>query len=213
MVAKKLGWIKKAIGDVGKKLFFRQTDKINMFLMIAIVQSVIEEYRIIHEGNLSRALETLAQGAGTGASEIVADLIEKPVMAGMGMKFLLSKHLPDVALQIEWTLWSLAGKNAEKIFGKPMFIPAENSTEGVPEVVIPIKQCVMCAAKTDIKPEDLGNHDYFHVITELAEAAIQHIQDYVENRYRVLCRETKCFLRGDDQGELTVFFYPKDKTR
>jgi hypothetical protein len=59
----------------------------------------------------------------------------------------------------------------------------------------------------------LGNHDYFHVITELAEAAIQHIQDYVENRYRVLCRETKCFLRGDDQGELTVFFYPKDKTR
>ncbi|NHI94001.1 MAG: hypothetical protein EAX96_16045 [Candidatus Lokiarchaeota archaeon] len=212
MVSKKLGWIKRRLGDFGNKLFYRKSEKMNLFIVTSIVQSVIEEYRNIYEGDLPKALKELAKGSETGAGEIVSDLIENPIMFGISLKFLLSKHLPDVGLQIWWTLLSILGNDAKKIFGKPKFIPATEAEDGITKIVIALKQCMMCSTKLNIAPEDLGDQDYFHVITSIAEAAVQHMQDYVENDYKIKCKETKCFLRGDDQGELTLFFYPKDES-
>ena len=209
MVSKKLGWIKKRIGDFGNKIFYWRSDKFNLLLMASIVQSVIEEYQEIYEGDLPKALEVLAQGAEAGSGEFVTDLIENPIMFGISLKFLLSKHLPDIASQIWWTLQTIAGSDAKKLFGRPKFIPAEESEEGVAKIVTPIKQCIMCATKTDISTDDLGDHDYFHVLTILAQAAVQHVEDYVGNSYKIECKETKCFLRGDDHGEITTYFYPK----
>ena len=209
MVSKKLGFIKKTIGKYGKRLFWWKTEKINLFLIVSIVQAVIEVYQEIKEGSLPEALESLAKGAEAGAGDIVTDLIENPIMFGIGMKFLLSKDIRDVALQIGWTLWALAGNDSGRLLGKPVFIPAEEAEEGVPKIIVSILKCPMCATQGGIKPEDLGGYDYFHVITALAGSAVQHVEDYVGNEYTVICKETKCFLRGDDKGEITAFFYPK----
>ena len=39
----------------------------------------------------------------------------------------------------------------------------------------------------------------------------QLIQDYANNDYSVVGRETKCFLSGDPHGELRFWLYPPDK--
>ncbi len=208
LVVEKLGWIKKQLGNIGNKVFFWKSDKINLLLIASIVQSVIEEYQEMNDGNLPNALEKLAEGAEMGAAEIVTDLIENPIMFGISLSFLLSRNLEDIALQIWWTLKSVSGKDASKIFGMPKFFPAEKEEDGIAKIKVPIKQCMMCANQTNLSAEDLGGQDYFHVITVLAGSAIQHVQDYVGNKYKIKSKETKCFIRGDDEGEITLYFIP-----
>ena len=62
-----------------------------------------------------------------------------------------------------------------------------------------------------IEPERLGAHKYGKLLTLTIEQMIQAIQDYAGNDYKVVARETKCFLNGDFKGEIYVWLYPRDQ--
>ena len=208
MVIEKIGWFKRRMGDIGKRLFFNKSEKMNLLLTSAIVQSTIEEYTSIMGGSLPDALKLFGEGVKAQALDLVTEAIETPILFGLKLAFLLSKEPSDIAIQMGFTFWGLAGKMSKEHFTKPKFISAEESEDNIAKVIIGVKKCPVCIGLTNVTEKDLQGEDYITVLSALSEAAIQDIQDYVGNKYKIVCKETKCFLRGDDQGEMTLYFHP-----
>ncbi|MHA1232423.1 MAG: hypothetical protein ACTSRP_28095 [Candidatus Helarchaeota archaeon] len=129
------------------------------------------------------------------------------------MSIILTPNISDHAFFIHLALKALIGEKAvNKMFDKPVFIPASATDDGIARVVIGIKKCPLCEGlENKLKPL-VGNADYLTVITSMGQAAVQNILEYVGEEYKVVVRETKCRCRGDEKGELTVFYYPIDKT-
>jgi phage baseplate assembly protein W len=68
----------------------------------------------------------------------------------------------------------------------------------------------MCAGIDDVTKEDLGKKDYGSTVATLFGTVIKEAWDYMEMPYQVLeAKETRCYLRGDPFGEITITFAPK----
>ncbi|MHA1271404.1 MAG: hypothetical protein ACTSPY_16545 [Candidatus Helarchaeota archaeon] len=211
MVKNKLNFFLKQLGNVGSKFYYNMNPKINFMLLLLIVRSTIQEYTNTLK-SMEKGLDRLGTDVQTEASSVVMDLILNPIMFGIKMAVILSKDISDTAYMIHLTLKALIGSKAVKyMFDKPVFIPAEENIDKIPRVVIGIKNCPLCCGIEDkITPDMIGESDYLTVITSLGQAAVQNVEDYVGNSYRIVCKETKCRCRGDTKGELTVFFYAKE---
>ena len=180
-------------------------------ILILIVRATIKEYMEIFDGSMEKALEQLGEDVKVESSEVVMELIDKPIAFGVKLNMFLSRDLSDQATLIHLTLKSLIrGDVVKKMFDKPIFIPAEQSENGIAKVVIGIKDCPLCCGLEDKLRPLVGNSDYFTVITALGQAAVQNVIDYIGLNYRVEVKETKCKCRGDEKGELTVYYYPRN---
>ena len=58
---------------------------------------------------------------------------------------------------------------------------------------------------------DKGRHRFGKVLTLTIEQMLQLAQDFLENDFQVVARETKCFHQGDPYGEIQSWMYPRDK--
>ncbi|MHA1313310.1 MAG: hypothetical protein ACTSRB_05355 [Candidatus Helarchaeota archaeon] len=209
MVPEKLSWFKKHLANLGKRLFYRRSDKISLLLTSLVVQATIEEYQSVLDGSLPKALKVLGDAARGEAADLMTDLLENPIIGGFKMAMLLSKDISEVPMRLDWALYSLAGKNTWKLFDKPKLIPSEEAEDGITKVIIGLKKCPLCVGLDHITGEDLEDQEYAKILTALGGATVQSFEDYVGNDYDIVCKETKCFLRGDDKGELTIYFYPR----
>ena len=72
---------------------------------------------------------------------------------------------------------------------------------------------MLCASadEGDIKVDELAHRGFAEILGNAVAALLQITQDYVENDYQIVTKETKCFLRGDSYGEMVMYFHPKDK--
>ena len=210
MVAEKISWFKKVLAGLGKRLYFRREPKMNIMLLAVIVRSVINEFKEFY-GDWEAAFSRLDAAVAEESKNIIAEMIDQPILFGVGLRTMLSRSLEDIPFLVKMTFWVMAGKNSKKIFGEPLLIPAEESPEKVPKIIIPIKKCMMCAGLTTVDPTEFkDDRNYFDYVAAVLAGTMGHIEEYVGNEYKVVGKETKCFLRGDDQGELTVWFYPKE---
>lgn len=213
MVKEKVGWLFRLFGHLGKRLYYQKQSKLNFFLLTCIVKAVVNEYRRLNDGDLEKALKVLGDTVKRETAVVVLDLIDKPILLGIKMAIMLSTDIRDIPLDLKLAFWSILGNGAKKVFGDPVLILAEQADDNIAKIKIAVKNCPFCVGELsgDITLDDLGDEDYAIVMTALGEAAVQNIEDYVGNSYNIVCRETKCRLKGDDQGELTIYFYPKEE--
>ena len=209
MVREKLGWFMKGLARIGRYLVYRQKPKINFLTTLLVLRAVMQEYAEIL-GSTEEGLLRLGKSQRVIASRVVLNMIEDPLLFGIKMGTILSRDISDTAFLIDMALKVLIGSDATKIFETPIFIPAEDTDDGIPKVICTLKKCPLCAGLTShVTAEMLGEAEYLAVITSLGESAVQVIQDFVGNSYNIVCKETKCILKGDEKGEMTVYFYPK----
>ena len=73
-----------------------------------------------------------------------------------------------------------------------------------------MKKCMICNIVTDVKEKNLGEKNYGSIVAILFGKIFKEAWNYMEVPYEMLeAKETKCFLRGDPYGEITVTFAKK----
>ena len=205
MPRKKIGWFRKKLGNVGKKLMRWRYRKMDLYLLSLMELVVLQKYAEIL-GDQGSAFDEFTNQFTQGAYDIFYSVMDL-------VKIFFSKDLQDLLYVWDLAMYLILGKEHREYFDVPKFIPAEETEEGVPKIVARIKKCVVCASvkEGDIKLDELGHRGYAEILGNALTALVQMVQDSVENDYKVVLKETRCFLRGDNYGEQTLFFYPKEE--
>ena len=199
----KLGFWRKALGKVGKRVMWHFSKKVNRLFLHASWKEVILSFASLPESNTKKAYEIWYQlGKGAGASLMYAwhDRI----------KILFSKNIEDMKEIITAAWYSFLGDNPDKI----EFFEAGDGHQ-VPRIVWRFNKCWICSeiledeSCKNLIPACEGEYGYGSCASGIFETALQQVQDYMENPYQVVVKETKCFHRGDNYQEFTAFFYPK----
>lgn len=206
MSAEKLGLFRKLIIGLGKNLYFRQSEKVNVLGLGLMMRELLRDYEEIL-GSLPSAIAEFESEVKVQAGEVISKLISEPIMMGISMSYALSRNINDLAFITQAMFHGMIGRDYYKVFDYPQLILNEDKSG---YLVIRMKQCIMCAGIKDITKEALGDKDYGGTVASLFGTVIKEAWAYLELPYEVLeAKETKCFLRGDPYGEITITFAPK----
>lgn len=203
-VRKKLGFVRKMLAKVGRRLIWSTSKKINRLILHATWKECILTFAWLVHNDEAEAIR-LWYEVGRGAGE---DLMYE--WLGL-VKLFFSKSLKDMKLIVKTAWYAYLGEFPDKV----EYFEAGDGHE-VPRVVWHFNKCWICAQchrDEDLDQIDFkkfGEYGYASCASGIFETALQMIQDRVENPYSVQVRETKCFMRGDDRQEFTAFFYPKE---
>ena len=202
---KKLGIVRKVLAKVGKHIMWTFSKKLNRLFLTGCWKSVMLKFSELNENDAKKASKIWFEiGKAAGDSLMYAWLDRG--------KMIFSKKLEDMKVVVETAWYSFLGDHTDDI----RYYEAGDGYE-VPRIVWRFWKCWMCSGvfkDEDLKHLDLENlHEYGYgaAAAGIFETALQMVQDYVDNPYSVVCRETKCFCRGDDYQEFTAYFYPKQE--
>ena len=208
MVSNKLGFFKKILAKLGKRIFWRfMTRKMNLWMLSSMAFGVTKKYEEIYEGDTGLAVDTFTQQFIHGAESIMYGLMDT-------LKIFFSKSLDDMEFLSDTAMYVILGSKWKDFFGTPQFIKAEEAEDGVAKLVMRFQRCVLCTGLRpgiDIDHTKLRENSYGELLARALTALLQMIQDYVGNKYRLEVKETKCRLRGDLYGEGVIYFYPKEE--
>ena len=203
---KKLSWFRKLIIGLGKRLYFRKSEKVNVLGMGLMLRELLRNYQEFL-GSLEDALAEFESEVQVQATEVITNLLYEPIMMGVSMSYTLSQDLKDGPFTTQAMIYGIIGKNYKKVFSYPQMILYE---DGSGEAIVRMKQCIMCASITDVTKEDLGTQNYGNCVATLFGTAINEGWKYLGLPYEVVeAKETMCFLRGDPYGEFTIKFVRK----
>ncbi|MBD3230376.1 MAG: hypothetical protein GF329_19510 [Candidatus Lokiarchaeota archaeon] len=210
MVVEKLGFFSKLLGAIGKRFIFKFSQKINLYTCALIVQETVEVFKDVY-GSYEVGMEEFNNALLMGVRDMVADMMDENIMFGKGLGDIVSRDPLDTPNAIGIGFWALMGAKSKKMIEKPIFIPAEETEEGIAKVVIGIKQCPFCCgADKSIKDKLKEGRHYGDFFALMIGGIIQEIMDYVGREYNIESKETKCFMDGDGKGELTLYFHPRE---
>jgi len=206
MSTDKLSWFKKLMIGLGKNLYFRRSEKVNVLGLGLMMREMLRDYEELL-GGLPNAIAEFESEVKVQAGEVISKLISEPIMMGISMSYALSHDITDLAFSTQAMFHGMIGNDYYKVFDYPQLILNEDKSG---RLVIRMKQCIMCAGINDIAKESLGDKDYGGTVATLFGTVIKEAWAYLELPYEVLeAKETKCFLRGDPYGEITITFAPK----
>ena len=202
---KKIGWFRKQLGKIGKRYLRKKYKKMDLYVLSLMELEVMKKYSDLL-GNQKSGLEELNRQFIQGANDIFFNLMNY-------IKIFFSKSLEDILYIYDVAMYIILGNDYKEFFGKPRLFKAEETEDGIPKIVTRINKCVMCASveEGDIQLQELGDKGFGEILGNAITALVQLVQDYVENDYSIVLKETKCFLRGDKYGEFTMYFYPRPK--
>lgn len=199
----KLSIFRKALGKVGKRLMWYLSKKINRLFLHAAWKSVILNFSNLTENDVHETTKIWYEiGKGAGDSLMYTWLDRA--------KMLYSKNLEDMMVVIESAWHAFLGNSPDKI---TYFKPGDG--DEVARIIWQFNKCWICSEikeDPDLEHLDFKNNTefgYASCASGIFETALQMVQDYVKNSYKVVVRETKCFMRGDDCQEFTAWFFPK----
>jgi hypothetical protein len=199
---KKLSWLRKSLGSIGKRIYWLFSKKMNLYLLSLMEKEVFLKYAEIH-GDQKIALEILSEQFSEGASFILRDIFNL-------IKIFISESLEDLEYLANLAYYIVLGADYKEFF-EIKFIPAAEGSDEIPKLVTKIKKCVCCASIDDeIHLNELGDSGYIHILFAAIITLLQMIFEYTSDQYLLEFKETKCHLRGDPQGELTVYIKAKD---
>ncbi|MHA1129448.1 MAG: hypothetical protein ACTSRC_18830 [Candidatus Helarchaeota archaeon] len=208
MVPEKLGFFRKLLAKIGKRVYWKISKKMNLWMLSSMAYGVTKKYEEIFEGDTGKAVDTFTEQFISGANSIMYELLPR-------MKVFFSKSLDDLEFLTDVAMYVIMGPKWKQFFGKPQFIPADDTADGVPKLIIRFIRCVLCTGLRpgiDIDHSKLKKNSYGELLARALVALMQMIQDYVGNDYKLDVKEVKCRLRGDEWGEGVVFFFPKNDT-
>ena len=207
MPVEKLSWFRKRLADIGKRIYYHKTEKLNFYIVNLMVNHIIKAYAEIFN-DYGKALDEIENMVKAEARNILAEIIEKPIFLGKSMKMIISKDLNDIAFLASTTFFGLLGKNYKKFFEEPEF---SIDSKGVGKLILRMKKCPICAGVRHVTQDQLGEKTLGGFLAILSGEIIELIQEYVENPYIVEAKETKCFMKGDPYGEIVIMIYPKEE--
>lgn len=210
MAGKKLGFFKKFIGNVGRRLYFRTSKKFRLGTLNLLYRALVEYLAEINDNNIQSAIKVLEeQLVSPEASNILYELMSKKI-AGYSFESFMTQDLMDMEYLTPFFLYAVFGPYSKELFGKPRMGVTE---DGVTYMRLPLKKCFMCSFESKIVPESLGEKDYGGGLPVILKIVNENLMEfaYGENPYRVVVKETMCRVRGDPEGEVTAWFYEIDK--
>ncbi|MHA1383318.1 MAG: hypothetical protein ACTSR3_06135 [Candidatus Helarchaeota archaeon] len=205
MPVEKLGWFRKRLVGIGKRIYYAKSEKLNFFIVNLMVKHIIKAYAEIFE-DYEKALEEVENLVRTEAKNILVEIMERPIFMGKSMKMLLSKSLDDIAFMASTTFFGILGKDYTKFFAEPEF----SVYKGVGTLSIRMNRCPICAGVHHVTQKDLGEKTLAGFLAVLFGEIIELTQEYVGNEYIVEAQETKCFMKGDPYGEIVIKLIPKE---
>ncbi|HUX99816.1 MAG TPA: hypothetical protein VMV49_09700 [Candidatus Deferrimicrobium sp.] len=205
-----LGRFKKLLGGLGKRLYNWKETKESMNFLSFMYETILEEYAGIFNGDYETAMDTLIDLVRPMSEEVVSKLLTEVKVLGIPFKTFITQNAGDLPYIISTTLYAVFGAWSEKVFNKPVLIPASESAQRVDTIIITLNMCPFCC-NTIIPKQALGTHNYGKLLTLTIEQMVQTMEDYAGNDYMVVARELKCFLNGDSHGELQVWLYPRNQ--
>ncbi len=203
----KLSIFRKLLIWLGKRIYYRKSEKVNVLGVNFMLREVIRHYTDII-GNLPDALKEFQAQVSVTADEVITNLIHEPLMLGVSMSFALSRHIPDGPLTIQSLIYGMIGSDYKKTFED---VKLEWNGDKSGKFLIRLKPpaCILCSGARDILPEELGDRDYGNILATLFGTIIRQAWSYLETPYELTAaKETKCLLRGDPYGEITISFIP-----
>jgi hypothetical protein len=209
MVVEKLGFLSKFLGAIGKRLIYRQSQKVNLHTCAQIVQVTIDKFVEVY-GDYNTGIEEFNQAVTQGVRDMVADMMHEKIMFGKGLGDIVSQSETDTPNAIGIGFWALMGKKSKKMIEKPIWYPAEETDDGIGKVVIGIKQCPFCNGHENVQDKLDDDKNFGDFFAMMIGGIIQEIMEYVGNEYDIESKETKCFMNGDEKGELTLWFHPRE---
>ncbi|MFX1452182.1 MAG: hypothetical protein ACFFCM_15200 [Promethearchaeota archaeon] len=203
----KLSWFRKRLADIGKRIYYHKTEKLNFYIVNLMVNHIIKAFAEIL-GDYEKALDEIENMVKVEAKNILVEIIEKPIFLGKSMKMIISKDINDIAFLASTTFFGLLGKNYKTFFEEPEF---STDSKGVGKLVLRMKKCPICAGVRHVTQEKLGKKTLGGFLAILSGEIVELIQEYVGNPYRIESKETKCFMKGDPYGEIVIMMYPKEE--
>ena len=204
---KKLSWFRKQLGGIGKRLLWKTSKKMNLYILSLMQKEVFLKYAEIY-GDKKTALNLFKEQFSEGANFILKDLWEGKTLSKI--KLFVSESLKDLEYLSNLAAYVLLGPKAKDYFVVE-FIPEDTSEEGIPKLITKNKKCVCCAViKDEIHPDELGDLGFSDILYSAITTLLQMVLDYVSDKYIVECKETKCYLRGDSIGESTIYIKLKN---
>ncbi|NVM29112.1 MAG: hypothetical protein HWN65_09720 [Candidatus Helarchaeota archaeon] len=208
MVPTKLGKFRKMLASLGKRIYWKfMTKKMNLWMLSSMAYGVTKKYEEIFDGDTGLAVDTFTEQFVNGATSIMYEILGT-------MKMFFSKSLLDLEFLSGVALYVVLGPDWETFFEKPIFVPGEQTDDGVPQLIMRQKICVLCTGLipgVDIDHTKLRENSYGELLAKALVALLQMIQDYVGNKYNLVVKETRCLLRGDSFNEGVTFFFPKEE--
>lgn len=210
MVVDKLGFFSRLLGIIGKRFIYNTSQKINLYTCAIIVQETVEVFKDAY-GSYEEGMEEFNNSLLLGVRDMVADMMDENIILGKGLGDIASRDPADTPIAIGIGFWALMGGKCQKMIEKPKYLPAEETVDGIAKVVIGIKQCPFCCgADKTIKDKLKEGKHYGDFFALMIGGIMQEMFDYVGTDIDIESKETKCFMDGDDKGELTLYLHPRE---
>lgn len=206
MPVEKLGWFRKKVAGLGKRIYFWKLRKINLYSVNSMVRQLVRLYGDINNGNFAQGIRDFAAQIEDGSKDLISEMVDEPILLGMSMNSVLSKSVDDIAFTSALIFWSILGKDYKEMWSDPELVLED---DGSAVMKLRQKRCLFCAEESNITREMLGETMPGEILASMFKGILQVLQDYVGNEYDVTAKETKCFMRGDPYGEVTVWLKPK----
>ncbi len=205
----KLSWFRKLLIGLGKRFYYRKSEKSNVLGVNLMLRAVIRQYETI-TGDLDSALKTFLDQIRVTADEVITNLIYEPIMLGISMSYALSREIDDGPFTIQALVQGMIGKDYTKVFEYPQL---DLNPDGSGQFHIRSKgaSCIICSGVDDISEEQLKTESYGNILATLFGTIIRQAWNYLESPYEIIdAKETQCLLRGDSCCEITLSFKPKE---
>lgn len=203
----------KMLGRIGAGYYYNRETKVSLPLFGAMHHVMIDTIAELSGNDYEQGMDTLVELVRPSSEEIITGIIFETKVLGVEWKSLIErfKGVKEFAFLLDLTLATVWGKKwVKKIFEKTRYLSADECDEKVDTYIIRLKKCPFCYP-TSLSPERLGAHRFGKFLTLTIQQMTQIIQNFLENDFEVIARETRCFHQGDPFGELRLWLYPRDQ--
>ena len=201
----KLSWFRKQLGAMGKRIYNWRIEKISLFSLNVFIRCLMKMYTSLNNGDHGKGLDQFCEHVEEESKVLIFDMINEPIALGLTMDSIISKEPEDLVYIAATLFWSMIGKNYSDLWDDLELTKEEN---GVIKFVMREKVCMICTEETDLTQEMIGDRNYGDIFTSLLVGILSALEEYVDAPYKVTGKETKCLLKGDPHGEITIWLTP-----
>lgn len=196
MVRKKIGIFQKFLAQVGKRMQWWHTEKMDLYVLALMARETVVKYREILNGDLKEAINTLKEQFASSARTYLQTFMGQ-------LKLIVSKDLSDITTMSDVSLYSILGPDYKKFFSSTIYVPPDdpNNADKVPKFITVSPKCVMCAVIGDLNMEEYRGTGYGEIISHALASLLELIFEYIGTPYKIELKETRCFLEGSPYGE------------
>ncbi len=173
-----------------------------------MVRNILHLYAGINNGDYQQAVHDFATQVEEESKNIISEMIDTPILLGVSMSSVMSKSIEDIIFISTLIFWAIFGKDYKEMWTEPELSMED---DGTVRLTLQQKFCLFCAEESKLTHEHFGIFTPGEVLAAIFKGILQALQDYVGNEYNVIARETKCFVRGDPHGEITILLKPREQ--